>query len=113
VTVTDRASSIFGASLRIPAGALDEQAIIAIREGNHCCDFGMGPSIKLLPDGLRFKRAATLTIYLDGSEVEIDGFDRKSPAFYQYDECRGRWTRNHTADLKKLGNAVVCELNHL
>lgn len=113
VTVTDPASPIFGTSLRIPAGALDAPARITIQEGDHSCDFGLGPSIKLLPDGLHFKKATTLTVYLNDSKVEDDKFDSDFPTFYQYDECSNQWAHNDGASLEKMGNAVLCELHHL
>lgn len=113
VTVADPVSPIFGATLKVPTGALDTPVEITIQEGDHSCAFGLSPSIKLLPDGLQFKRAATLTVYLKNSEVLNDDFDKSMPGFYHYDESNDRWTHNSAANLEQLGNAVICELHHL
>lgn len=113
VTVTDPASPICGTSLRIPDGALDTPVQITIREGDHSCAFGLGPSIKLFPGGLEFKRAATLTVYLGDSGLENDEFESCVPAFYHYDESSDQWAQNSTTRLERLGNVVLCELHHL
>ena len=113
VTVTDPASPIYGASLRIPAGALDTSVQITIREGDHSCAFGLAPSINLSPGGLHFKRAAILTVYLNDTEAVDEDFDSSVPAFYHYDESSDRWTHNNAARLERLGDAVLCELHHL
>lgn len=113
VTVTDPLSPIFGSSLRVPAGALDRKVKITIQEGEHSCDFGLSPSIKLLPDGLHFKHAATLTVHLNDSKVERDGYDCDVPGFYHYDHRNDTWAHNSTTNLEQMGNAVMCELHHL
>lgn len=113
VTVTDPASPIYGTSLRIPAGALDTPVQITIREGNHSCAFGLGPSVNLSPGGIHFKRAATLTVYLDDAEAAENDCESKVPAFYHYDESSDQWTHNSAARLERLGDAVLCELHHL
>ncbi len=113
VTVTDPASPIYGTSLRIPAGALDTPVRITIREGDHSCAFGLGPSINLSPGGLHFKRAATLTVYLCDTGAIEDDFAGSVPAFYHYDESSDQWTHNSAASLERLGDAVLCELHHL
>jgi hypothetical protein len=113
VTVTDPASPIYGTSLRIPAGALDAPVRITIREGSHSCTFGLGPSINLSPGGLHFKRAAILTVCLDDTGTETDDFERNIPSVYHYDESSARWDHNSNARLERLGDTVLCELNHL
>lgn len=113
VMVTDPASLIYGTSLRIPAGALDTPVRITIREGAHSCAFGLGPSIELFPCGLEFKRAATLTVYLNDSEPESGEFESCTPAFYHYDESSDQWIYNSAARLERMGEAVLCELHHL
>jgi hypothetical protein len=113
VAVADPLSPIFGTFLRVPPGALDAPARITIRKGDHSCDFGLSPSIKLLPDGLQFKRPATLTVYLNNSEAMDEDFDKSIPGFYHYDESNHRWARNSTTNLEQMGDAVMCELHHL
>ena len=113
VTVTDPASPIYGTSLRIPAGALDTPVRIAIREGDHSCAFGLGPTINLSPGGLHFKRAATLTVYLNDTGSAEDDFESSVPSFFHYDESCDQWTHNSAARLQRLGDAVLCELHHL
>jgi hypothetical protein len=113
VTVSDPLSPIFGTSLRIPAGALDQPVEITIQEGDHACAFGLSPSIKLLPDGLQFKRATTLTVYLNDSNVETDEFDESVPGIYQYDESGDQWAQYNATSLEQMGDAVLCELHHL
>lgn len=113
VTVIDPASPIFGTSLRIPAGALDVPVQITIREGDHSCAFGLGPSIDLSPGGLQFKRAATLAIYLENDGAEDDDFNSTVPACYRYDTTSDQWTHNGAARLRRLGDTVLCELHHL
>jgi hypothetical protein len=113
VTVTDPASPIFGTALRVPAGALDTPVKITIQEGDHPCAFGLAPSIKLLPDGLHFKRATTLTVYLNSSEVQSDLSEKNAPAFFHYDESNDQWAQDSNTNLEQLGDAVLCELHHL
>jgi hypothetical protein len=113
VAVTDPLSPIFGTSLRIPPGALDREVRITITEGNHSCEFGLSPSIKLMPNGLNFKRATTLTVYLNNSNVESEDLDWDTPGFYRYDDSNEQWTHNSATNLEQMGNAVLCELHHL
>ncbi len=113
VAVTDPASPIFGTSLTVPKGALDAPVKISIMMGDHSCDFGMGPSLKLLPNGLVFKRPATLAVHLHDNMTEEADFEETMPAFYQYDESIDQWTRNDTARLVQLDSALLCKLNHL
>ena len=113
VTVADPASPVYGTTLKIPAGALDEPVRITIREGIHSCDFGLGPTINLSPGGLRFKRAAILTVYLNETGTDIDDFEEDVPAFYHYDESNDQWTHSRSARLERMGDAVMCELHHL
>jgi hypothetical protein len=112
VTVTNPRSPIFGTSLRIPPGALDDEVRITIEEGEHSCDFGLSPTIKLLPDGLQFKRATTLTVFLNELAVESDDFDESVPELYHYNESNDQWACNSAIYLEQMGDAVMCELHH-
>lgn len=111
--VTDPASPIYGTSLKVPVGALDAPVKITIQEGGHDCAFGLGPSLKLLPSGLHFKRAAILSIYLNETIAAADDFDATVPACYHYDESGGQWVLNSATRLEMLGDTVLCELHHL
>lgn len=113
VMVTDPDSPLHGTSLTVPPGALDTPVRITIQEGGHNCAFGLGPSLRLLPCGLHFKHAATLTVHLNKTMAETDDFDTTSPACYRYDESSNRWIHNSTTRLERLGNTVLCELRHL
>ena len=114
ITVTDPASPIFGTTLKIPEGALDAPVRISIAAGDHTCDFGLTPSLKLLPDGLQFKRPAILTIHLKDTGCGMeDGFEEMLPAVYQYDNALDDWTLESAARLERFGESVLCELDHL
>jgi hypothetical protein len=113
VTVVDPASPLYGTSLRVPAGALDEPVQITIREGSHSCNFGLGPSINLSPGGLHFNRAAILTVYLNDSGTEAGDFEGCTPECYHYDESNDRWAHNGSVRLERFGDAILCELHHL
>jgi hypothetical protein len=114
VSVTDSASPICGTELTVPAGALDTFVKITIEEGDHGCDFGLSPSIRLLPDGLRFKRFATLKVCVPGQyPMTLDDYDKTDPAVYCYDETTDRWAHNPAAGLARQGNVILCELLQL
>jgi len=113
VTVTDPASPIYGTSLKVPKGALDTPVRISIVAGEHSCDFGLMPSLKLLPDGLHFKRPAVLTIHLKDTVREDDHLEEMLPAVYHYDDTVNDWTLDASARLERFGESVLYELNHL
>lgn len=114
VTVADPRSNLFGTSLMIPAGALDTPVRISISKGEHSCDFGLAPSIKLFPAGLQFRQSATLKICLDGQrDMAFDDVKTVEPAVYHYDESSGEWTHDSAARLERHGNTVLCDLHHL
>ena len=114
VRVTDAGSPLFGTYLRVPPGALDTPVRISIMSGDHTCSFGLSPSIKLLPNGLHFKRAVTLKVCLNDSYI-IAPNELKStePALYNYDETNAQWTHDEAVRLDWEGNAVLCDLFHL
>ena len=114
VRVTDAGSPLFGTYLRVPAGSLDTPVRISIMSGDHTCSFGLSPSIKLLPNGLRFKRVATLKVCLNDSCILApDDLKTAEPALYNYDETTAQWTHDDAVRLDWEGNAVLCDLFHL
>ena len=110
VTVNDARSSIFGTTLRIPAGALDAPTVISITQGAHSCDFASTPSIRIQPNGLKFNQPATLEVRLNPSGTVPDN---ATQAVYQYDETTNTWAHDGTAKLEKRGDVVCCKLTRL
>jgi hypothetical protein len=114
VSVTDTRSPIFGTCLRVPQGALDTPVQISILAGDHACSFGLSPSIKLLPSGLRFKRFATLTVCLNNLCItELNDLKTAEPALFHYDETIEQWAHDDAVGLNRQGNTVLCNLHHL
>lgn len=114
VKVTDIRSPIFGTCLLVPPGALDTSVQISIMAGDHACSFGLAPSIKLLPSGLRFKRYATLKVCLNDLYITmLNDLKISEPALFHYDETTDRWTHDDAASLDLQGNEVQCNLLHL
>ena len=110
VAVNDSRSSIFGTTLRIPAGALDAPTVISITEGAHSCDFAYTPSIQLQPNGLKFNQPVTLEVRLTPSGTVPD---HATPAVYQYDETTNNWAHDGTARLDRRGDRICCKLIQL
>ena len=114
VKVTDIRSPIFGTCLLVPPGALDRSVQISIMAGDHDCSFGLAPSIKLLPSGLRFKRYATLKVCLNDMCITmLKDLKIAEPALFHYDETNERWAHDDAASLDLHGNEVLCNLLHL
>jgi ZU5 domain len=65
--VSDPTSPIRGTSLHIPPGALETHTFIQIEPGAHACSFGLAPSVKVTPEGLRFKHPVEIRIPISGS----------------------------------------------
>ena len=68
VEVTDPESPIFGAQLRIPAGALAEDTMVSLRPAAEAVtDAGAaGPAVEVRPAGLVLDATATLRLPIDG-----------------------------------------------
>ena len=114
VRVTDTESPIFGTCLRVPPGALETPVRISILSGDHACSFGLSPSIKLLPGGLRFKRFVTLKVCLNDTHIaSLNDLRRDEPGLFQYDETTDQWTHDNAVRIDRQGNAVLCDLLHL
>lgn len=97
VRVTDPCSILFGAALRIPAGALETLTLIQLEQGEHHCPFGMSPSVKISPEGLVFKRPAEMDMRITGQSAMTEDMQ---PSFYVYDRSNTEWvaTDGHALD---------------
>jgi len=97
--VTDPDSPLFGTTLRIPAGALEVPAWLQIEPGEHSCAFGLGPSVKITPEGLSFKRPAEIDMCIAGPAALAED---QSPSFFVFDGYNTRWVAKdgHALDSK-------------
>lgn len=110
--VSDRQSPLHGTVLEVPAGALEAETKIQIREGTHSGSFGIGPSVQLLPDGLEFKYPVELTICHKRQTLDINSQDR-SLAFFTYDNQYRQWVYGCHAAGDMQENKLVCQLRQL
>lgn len=86
--VTDPGSPLFGTALRIPVGALEFPAWIQIEPGKHPCAFGLGPSVKITPEGLSFKRPVEIDMRITGQVAMAEDLH---PSFYVFDGSNTQW----------------------
>jgi len=121
VEVTDPESPIFGAKLVVTAGALSEDTVITISEGDPLPDIlGFTPEgvpIEILPDGLMFDALCTVTIpYADANNDGIEdtsGIDEDFLLPYYYDFENGVLVHMETTARDMDNNTVSFETNHL
>jgi hypothetical protein len=105
--VTDPGSSLFGTTLRIPAGALEVPAWIQIEPGEHHCAFGLGPSVKITPEGLSFKRPAEIDMRIAGQTALAEDLQ---PAFYVFDGANTQWVAKDGHALDPEGGVFRCSV---
>jgi len=110
VRVTDPGSILFGTTLRIPAGALESHALIQIEQGEHRCSFGLGPSVKITPEGLSFKRPAEIDMRITRQAVMAED---EQPSFYVYDGSNTEWVAKDAHALDPESGVFRCSIWHL
>lgn len=110
VRVTDPDSPIAGTTLKIPAGALDNHELIQIEEGGHDCAFGIGPSVNITPEGLRFNHPAQLDMRFHSRMLASDELE---PAFYVYDRTHDDWHQKDESAIEPESGVARCRIWHL
>jgi hypothetical protein len=110
VRVTDQGSLLFGTTLRVPAGALETLTLIQIEQGEHHCPFGLGPSVKITPEGLTFKRPAEIDMRIPRESVLAEDVQ---PSFFVYDGSDAEWItkEGHVSDPER--GVFRCSIWHL
>lgn len=110
VRVTDPDSPIAGTTLKIPAGALDHHELIQIEAGEHDCAFGIGPSVNITPEGLRFNHPAELNMRFHRRMLASDEL---APAFYVYDRIHDDWYHTGEGAIEPESGVARCQIRHL
>lgn len=110
IRVSDPCSLLHGTTLRIPPGALDTLTLIQIEEGEHNCPFGLGPSVKIKPEGLVFNFPVELEMRIRHPAYLSEDIE---PSFYIYDETNTDWVeaenRPHASGL----GVLRCNISRL
>lgn len=110
--ISDRQSPLHGTVLKVPAGALDKETKIQIREGHHSGSFGIGPSVQLLPDGLEFKHPVELKLCHENTNKAVTQNSEASDlAFFTYDNQHRQWVYGCLAAKGMQKNGMVCRLH--
>lgn len=105
--VTDPGSLLFGTTLRIPAGALETLTWIQIEQGEHPCSFGLGPSVKITPEGLAFKRPAEIDMRITCQSAMAE---EALPSFYVFDEGRAKWVAKDGRAMEPENGVFRCSI---
>lgn len=72
IEITDNSSPVFGASVEIPEGALEETKNIQIEKGNEVeIDGKTIPIIRFLPDGIEFNKEVKISVPANGTGNSI------------------------------------------
>jgi hypothetical protein len=108
--VSDPASPIRGTSLHIPPGALATPTHIQIQVGAHACSFGLTPTVKISPEGLRFKYPVEIRVPIDGSHLADPDI---TMTCYTYNESDDRWLRQEDGMVNAENGVATCRLEHL
>jgi hypothetical protein len=105
--VTDPGSPLFGTTLRIPPGALEVPAWIQIELGEHPCAFGLGPSVKITPEGLSFKRPVEIDMRITGQSTLLED---QLPSFYVFDGANDQWVARDGFAIDSEGGVFRCSV---
>ena len=121
LAVTDRINPLFGASIDIPSGAVDEDTVISMTKVSLTNDLpnhvqGAGTVIEFGPDGMVFGTDVDITMpYNDVDNdgiVDGTGIDEEYVAVYTYDEDLKKWLCLKKIDQDKVNNTVTFTTNH-
>jgi formylglycine-generating enzyme required for sulfatase activity len=121
VEVTDPIDSLFGASIDIPSGAVDEDTVISMTKVSLTNDLpehvqSAGKVIEFGPEGMVFNADVTITMpYNDVNDdgiVDGTGIDEEYVAVYTYDEKMEKWLCLNKIDQDKVNNTVTFTANY-
>jgi formylglycine-generating enzyme required for sulfatase activity len=121
IEVTDPTDPLFGASIDIPPGAVDEDTIISMTKASLTNDMpnhvqSAGIVVEFGPDGMVFNADITITMpYNDVNDdgiVDGTGIDEEYVAVYTYDKEMEKWLCLKKTDQDTVNNTVTCTTNH-
>jgi hypothetical protein len=107
IQVADPDSPINGITLKIPTGALDRHQLIQIEAGEHDCRFGLIPSVKISPEGLRFNQPAELDMRFSRRMLESDDLQ---PALFVYDHAQNDWQEKDDGTIEQESGVAHCQI---
>jgi pimeloyl-ACP methyl ester carboxylesterase len=119
VRVEDPESSIYGASLVVPAGALGEAELITMTAAPDAPPFSDGlpglSAVDLGPSGLAFDVPASLTLPYRPAEIDSDlSLGEDTLSLYDFDEAAGLWVGLPTETVDTIRNLVTSSaISHL